>query len=341
MVRGGRSVPGMNLLILGGTSFLGRHLVEAAVANGDKVTLFNRGRTNPDLYPDVERIVGDRTVDLSPLDGRTWDAVVDTSGYVPRHVRASAEALHGRVGHYTFISTISVYDSTDESGTTEESAVGRLDDPTVEEVTGETYGPLKALCDEAVLDVFGDRGLVIRPGLIVGPYDPTDRFTYWPARLARGGQVVVPDRPDMPVQVIDGRDLAEWNLRLAADGVSGLFNGTGPWPPYTFRQVLDACAAAGADDAEVVWVDEQFLIEREVGPWIELPLWLPAGQGHDGLSAIDVTRAVEAGLTFRPLDVIVRDTLAWDATRDPAARMKAQLTPEKEAEILAAWRAST
>lgn len=330
----------MDLLILGGTAFLGRHLVEAAQARGDKVTLFNRGRTNPGLYPDVERITGDRTEDLSALDGRTWDAVVDTSGYVPRHVRASAEALSTRVGHYTFVSSISVYASTDAPGTTEASEVGRLEDPTVEEVTGETYGPLKALCDEAVLDVFGDRGLVIRPGLIVGPYDPTGRFTYWPDRIAEGGDVVVPDRPDMPVQVIHAGDLAEWTLRLIDAGTGGVFNATGPWPPLRFDNVLETCVQTTGADANLVYVDESFLIDQGVAPWMELPLWLPAGEGHDGLSAVDVTKALEAGMTLRPLADTVRDTLAA-AVRPRDTSMKAQLTREKEAAVLEAWRAHT
>lgn len=329
----------MNLLVLGGTMFLGRHVVAAAIDAGHSVTLFNRGRTNPDLFPEVERIVGDRTTDdgLAALAGRTWDAVIDTSGYVPRHVRAAAEVLAPSVGHYTFISTISVYPSSDDPGTDENAPVGRLDDPSVEEVTGDTYGPLKALCEEAVVDVFGDRALVLRPGLIVGPHDPTGRFTYWPARIAAGGDVLVPDRKDMPVQVIDGRDLAQWNLRLVEAGTGGLFNATGPWPPFTFAEVLDTCVGVAGSDSRLAYVDEKFLIDHEVAPWMELPLWLPAGQGHDGLSQIDVTRALAAGLTLRPLADTALATLAWDATRPPEARMKAQLTPEKEREVLAAW----
>lgn len=331
----------MNLLILGGTMFLGRHLVEAALADGHEVTLFNRGRTNPGLYPEAEHLAGDRTAPggLDVLKGRTWDAVIDTSGYVPRHVGATVEVLRDQVGHYSFISTISVYASTDEPGTDETSPVEQLDDPATEEVTGTTYGALKARCDEVVLDGFGERGLVIRPGLIVGPYDPTDRFTYWPARIAAGGDVLVPDRRDMPVQVIDARDLAEWNLRLIGMGESGILNGTGPWPPFTFGQVLDTCVEVTGADARLEYVDERFLIEHDVAPWVELPLWLPAGEGHDGLSSVDVSRGIAAGLTFRPLPEIVRDTLAWDETRTPEQRMKAQLTAEKESAVLAAWRA--
>ncbi len=213
----------MKLLVLGGTVFLGRHLVEAATARGHSVTLFNRGQHNPELYPEVEKLRGDRDSDLSALQGRRWDAVIDTCGYLPRAVRASAELLADAVDHYTFISSISVYADFHTPAMDESAPVGTLADETVEEVTGETYGPLKALCEQAAERALPGRVLNIRPGLIVGPHDPTDRFTYWPVRVARGGEVLAPGRPHVPVQVIDGRDLAEWTVRMVeARQVRGL-----------------------------------------------------------------------------------------------------------------------
>ena len=333
----------MDVLLLGGPLFLGRHLLDALLANGHRVTMFNRGKTNPDAYPDVERLVGDRGSDVDALKGHTWDAAIDTCAYVPADVHRSMEVLSDAVGHYTFVSTISVYGDTSPEGIDETYPVGRLDDPTVEEVTGETYGPLKALCEEAAEAAMPGRVANVRPGLIVGSHDPSDRFTYWVRRVARGGDVLAPDRPDMPVQVIDCRDLAEWIVRLAESGTTGVFNATGPEVAHRFDAVLDACAAAAGVSPEtvspnIVWVDEEWLAEQKVGYWMELPLWLPAGQGYDGLCKIDVSRAVAAGLTFRPLLDTCADVLAWDRTRGGGG-MDAQLTPEREAEVLAAWKA--
>ncbi|MCE5207811.1 MAG: epimerase, partial [Chloroflexi bacterium] len=208
----------MKILVIGGTRFLGRAAVEAVLAAGHKVTLFNRGVSNPSLYPQVETIIGDRSMDLSLLKGRSWDAVIDTCGYVPRVVRMSASALSGSVGHYTFISTISVYSETWKTGIDENGVLGVLEDETTEEITGGAYGPLKALCEQAAEDAMPGRVLTIRPGLIVGPHDPTDRFTYWPVRVAQGGEVLAPDSPDYKCQVIDVRDLAEWNIRMIEAG---------------------------------------------------------------------------------------------------------------------------
>ncbi len=300
--------------------------------------MFNRGQTNPASYPDVERLVGDRRSDVSALKGRSFDAAIDTSAYFPADVRRSMYALAGSVGHYTFVSTISVYADASTPGKDESAPVGQIDDPDVDAITGDTYGPLKALCEEAAEEAMPGRVANVRPGLIVGPNDPSDRFTYWIRRLARPGEVLAPDRPDMPVQVIDVRDLAEWIVRLAAAGTTGVFNATGPAPPHRFVAVLDACQAAAGCGAEITWVDEKWLAEHKVGYWIELPLWLPGGAGYDGLSAVDVSRAVDAGLTFRTLGETCRDTLAWDRTRRGEG-MDAQLTPEREAELLGAWRA--
>lgn len=327
----------MDVLLLGGPLFLGRALLDALLERDHTVTMLNRGSTNPDLYPEVERLVGDRRSDVSALKGRKWDAAIDTSAYFPGDVVRVMDAVGDGIGHYTFVSTISVYADASTPGADETAAVGTIDDPNTEELTGESYGPLKALCEEAAESAMPGRVAVVRPGLIVGPNDPSDRFTYWVRRFDRGGDVLAPDRADMPVQVIDVRDLAEWIVRLAEANTSGVFNATGPSTPHRFDAVLDACRDAAGTPARVVWVDESWLVEQEVAPWMELPLWLPAGEGYDGLSAVDVSRAVDAGLTFRSLAETCSATLAWDRTRDGAG-MQGQLSPAREADLLTAWR---
>ncbi|MFN8476171.1 MAG: SDR family oxidoreductase [Anaerolineae bacterium] len=327
----------MRLLILGGTVFLGRALVDAALARGHEVTLFNRGQHNPDLYPDVEKLRGDRDGDLTALAGREWDAVIDTCGYVPRIVRASAELLADHVGRYVFISTISVYADFSQDGPSEESPVGVIADETVEEVNGETYGPLKALCEAAVEAALPGRALIIRPGLIVGPHDPSDRFTYWPHRIAQGGEVLAPAAQTMPVQIIDVRDLAEWTIRMVEDNRTGIYNATGPQDPLTFADVLDECRAVTGSDAHIVWVDEGFLLERGVAPWMEMPLWIPPGE-MSALARTSIRRALDAGLTFRPLTTIIQDTLVWDATRPTDIQRRAGMARARESELLDAWK---
>ena len=217
----------MRILIIGGTRFLGRHLVEAALDRRHEVTLFNRGKSNPDLFPQLETILGDREHDVNNLQGRIWDAVIDVAGYLPRILRLSAEVLEPNVRRYVFISTISVYENFSKAGIDESYPVGKLADETVEEITGETYGPLKALCEQVVHDIYGERALIVRPGLIVGPHDPTDRFTYWPVRVARGGDVLAPQSPDVATQIIDVRDLAEFIIKLTEENALGVYNATG------------------------------------------------------------------------------------------------------------------
>jgi 2'-hydroxyisoflavone reductase len=314
----------MKLLVLGGTKFLGRHAVDAALDGGHDVTIFTRGTTNPDLYPEVEHLTGDRDGDLASLEGRAWDGVVDTSGYVPRIVRQSAELLRDAVGRYVFVSSISVY--ADFSKPIDESStVAELEDPATEEIM-EHYGALKAACETVIDEVYGDRGANVRAGLIVGPFDPTDRFTYWPRRLAAGGDVLGPGDPDAPVQFVDARDLAAWLVKLALEGPGGTFNATGPVEPLTFGELLDRATAAIGSDANVVWVDEQKVIDAGIEGWSELPLWLP-GDDYAGMAQADTRRAREAGLTFRPLEETVVDTLAWDRTVDGD---RPTLTREKE-----------
>jgi 2'-hydroxyisoflavone reductase len=317
----------VRLLLLGGPRFLGRAVTDAALAAGHEVTFFNRGRTNPELYPEVERLVGDRAGELDALRGRSWDAVLDTCGYLPGTVRASASALADS-GTYCFVSSISVYRDFAKVND-EESPVAELGDLPADEVTDESYGPLKALCEDAARDVFGARALVVRPGLIVGPYDPTGRFTYWPHRIARGGEVLAPAPPESPTQVIDVRDLGRWIVELCARRASGTYNAT--HPGVSLKELLATCREVVSSDAEITWVSPEFLVEHDVGEWMELPLWLvdPALECAD---RVDVSRALEAGLTFRPLEETVRGTLDEAETTDAAG-----LRPEREAELLSAW----
>jgi 2'-hydroxyisoflavone reductase len=323
----------MDLLILGGTRFLGRYLVEAALGGDHRVTLFNRGLSDPDLFPEVETIRGDRDGDLAALRGRRWDAVIDTCGYVPRVVRASAGLLADAVDHYTFVSSISVYPDNMGPGADEGAPVEELEDPTVEEITGETYGGLKALCERAAEEEMPGRILNVRPGLISGPHDPTDRFTYWPRRVAAGGEVLAPDRPELRVQFIDVRDLAGWMVKMSAEQQTGTYNATGPAYELRMGKLLEECEAVGGD-AKIVWVSEEFLEENGVEPFTELPLWVP--REYSGMLAVDCGKAIAAGLTFRPVSETIRDVLEWDSKR-AEPDLAAGLEPEKERELLSAW----
>jgi 2'-hydroxyisoflavone reductase len=327
------------ILILGGTAFLGPQLVEAAQRRGHSVTIFNRGKTRPELFPDVEKLRGDRDGDLKALEGRRWDTVIDTSGYVPRVVRASAELLAPNVRQYVFVSTISVYADTSKIGIHEDDPVATAPDPTTEDVPAH-YGALKALCEQAVEQALPGRTTVVRPGLIVGPGDSSDRFTYWPVRVAAGGEVLAPGDPATPVQFIDVRDLAEFILDAVEGGHPGVYNATGA--PIAMGDFLTATKAALASDAEFTWVDRPFLAEREVQPWSDLPVWLPPDPGYEGFATVSIDRAVKLGLRFRPLEETVTSTVAWWNTLPEArrAQMRAGLTRAREAELLAAWHAA-
>jgi 2'-hydroxyisoflavone reductase len=322
----------VKLLVLGGTKFLGRAAVEAALARGDEVTLFNRGETNPELFPEVEKLRGDRDGDLSALEGREWDAVIDPSGYVPRIVRASAELLQGSVGHYLYVSSASVYAEPYVAGFDETAPTLELEDPETEDV-GSHYGALKAACERVVAGIFPDAHTNVRAGLIVGPHDGSGRFTYWPLRISMGGQVLAPGPPEGLVQFVDVRDLGAWLVEACARRVVGPFNAT--CEPVALREALAACG-----DAELVWVDEEFLVEHGVEPWMELPLWIPSA--HAEFLQMSVAKAVAAGLRFRPLEETARDTLAW--ARESGEQLvtstpwgSAGLDPAKEAELLEAW----
>ena len=317
----------MKLLLIGGPRFLGRAITNAALTRGHELTFFNRGTTNPELYPEVERIVGDRAADVSPLAGREWDAVVDTCGYLPRVVRASAEAL-AQSHVYCLVSSVSVYADFTRSNT-EESPVGQLGELADDEITEESYGPLKALCENVVREVFGERALVVRPGLIVGPHDPTGRFTYWPHRVARGGEVLAPAPADAPTQIIDVRDLGDWIVSLCERRVGGVFNAT--HPGVSWQVLLESCTAVAGTDATITWVTPEFLVAHEVGEWMELPLWL-ADTDAEYFDRVDVHRALAAGLAFRPLEATIRATLELAETVEGVG-----LTPAREAALLTEW----
>ncbi|MEX1023917.1 MAG: SDR family oxidoreductase [Planctomycetota bacterium] len=340
-----RSARKLELLILGGTRFLGPAIVEAAVAAGHEVTLFNRGRSNPHLFPKLETLIGDRDPDvgegLTALGGRRFDAVIDTSAFVPRIAAASAELLAPNCRHYALVSTVSVYGDMQAIGIDEDDAVGTLEDPATEVVDGVSYGPLKALAEQAVRATFPGVVTVVRPGLIVGPRDATDRFTYWPLRVAKGGEILAPGDGRDPVQYVDVRDLANFLLASVEREVAGTFNVVGPEVRSTMDELVHGCKAVTGGDARFTWVDAEFLAARGVAPWSHMPVWVPRGGGSAGIGEVSNRRALAAGLELSPLADTVRDTLAWTASlpEDHPRRELKALAPEREAELLAAWHA--
>ena len=354
----------MDILVLGGTGFLGPHFVAAARAKGHRLTLFNRGRSNPDRFAgdefaDIEQLRGDRRSDLSALEGgRRWDAVLDTSAYLPADVTRSARLLAPRAGQYLLVSTISVYAANDIPGQDEDAPLAVLDDPTVSDVTGETYGGLKALCERAAEAELPGRTTIVRPGLIVGPGDTTDRFTYWPARADRGGEILAPGTPGDPTQFIDVRDLADFMLHMLETRQAGIYNADAPAGSITMGRLLQACqdVARGMNtiqcvrspcpqppghDSTLTWVPAGFLAAQGVSPWQDMPAWIPAEGDYAGFGRVSTARAEAAGLRIRPLEDTVGDTLAWWRTLPDARRAnpKAGIAPEREAAVLAAWHA--
>ena len=336
----------LKILILGGTRFIGLHMTALALARGHTLTYFNRDKTKTDRYREVERIKGDRNGQIDGLRDREWDVVIDNSGYVPRHVRLSAELLAPKVKQYVFTSSISVYPNFSEPRD-ESSPVGKLADETVEKVDGETYGPLKALCEQAVLGVMPGRTTIIRPGLIVGPDDNTDRFTYWPARAARGGEFIAPGSPTDPFQVIDARDLAAFTINAIENHVTGTYNLVSNVNDFKFGELTDACVAAARKQAKpaemprATFVPAEFLEAQEVAPWSDMPVWLPAKGDEAAFAGTSNKAAVARGLKITPLKKTVNDTLAWHLARPAEERekLKAGIAPEKEATVLAAWKA--
>ena len=334
-----------SILVLGGTGFLGPQVVEAARRRGFTVTLFNRGKTRPTLFPDIEKLHGDRDPKkgegLKALEGRSWDAVVDTSGYYPRLVKASAEMLADHVKQYVFISTLSVYKSNDTPGMDESAEVGTIPDPTVETMGNgyENYGPLKALCEQAAETALPGRATIIRPGFIVGPEDFSGRFNYWPLRVREGGRMIAPGSPEVPIQLIDVRDLGDWIVHTIERRIVGTFNATGPKDPLTTKAMLEACVAASGVTPEFVWVPVSFLEAQGVGIGAEMPIWLPSEGETAGFHQRSVRKAIANGLTFRPLKDTCAAILAWydglDAEKQK--RFRAGWSSEREAEVLKAW----
>jgi 2'-hydroxyisoflavone reductase len=340
----------LRLLILGGTGFTGPHQVRYALARGHQVTLFNRGK-QPHAWPgEVEELIGDRnTGDLKALEGREWDVCIDNPTTLPFWVRDAGAVLKGRVGRYIFISTISVYAANDKPAdeTAPLAAYAGKDAmaetaKTVAANIGELYGPLKALSEQEARRQFGDAATIIRPGLIAGPGDETDRFTYWPVRLARGGEAAAPGDGSDPVQFIDARDLAEWTIRMAESSRAGVFNATGPARPLSMRRMLGAVAAATRSDAHLIWISAPFLEAQHVSAWSDMPVWVPGSGDTAGFARRDNRKALAAGLVFRPVAATAADTLAWfrQQPADRQAKLRAGLSPVREADLLAKWKAS-
>jgi 2'-hydroxyisoflavone reductase len=334
----------MRILILGGTGFTGPYQVRYALSRGHKVTTFNRGKTHPgELTGEVEQLIGDRNGNLDALKGRQWDAVIDNPTTLPAWVRDVAQILKGNVERYVFISTISVYGEPktgpDETAPTEKYEGVDPYKETLEAMKAggyKTYGPLKALSEREAEKWFPGKTLIIRPGLIVGPRDETDRFTYWPVRIDRDGEVLAPGSPDDPVQFIDARDLAEWTIRMVENRETGIYNATGPAKPLGVGGMLDGIKSALKSNARFTWVTEDFLTQQKVEAWSDMPVW--TGK-ESGVARTKIDRALSKGLTFRPLAETARDTLAWfkSLPQDRQSKMRAGLSPEREAEVLAAW----
>lgn len=328
----------LRILILGGTGFIGPHQVRNALSRGHTVTLFNRGRTNTYLFPEVEKLIGDRDGNLEALRGREWDVVLDNSGFEPRIVRDSAQLLKDAVQHYLFVSTQSVYASRAIIDQDETGAVGMVGVPE-SQWTG--YGPLKALCEREVHQAFPGRATVVRPPVIVGPGDGSDRFTYWVDRIHRGGEVLAPGSPDDPTQFVDVRDLTQWMIRCVEDGVTGVYNATGPIGVLSLAGMLYGIRAAMTSEVSFTWVDADFLAQQGVRPFSHMPLWQPPVGRTAGFMRMSAARAQARGLTYRPLAVTAADTLEWWLTEPVERRsdMRAGLPAEREAEVLRAWHA--
>jgi len=335
----------LRILILGGTGFTGPYQVRYALGRGHKITTFNRGKSHPGELPaEVEQLVGDRNGKLDVLKNRQWDVVIDNPTTLPAWVRDAAQILKGNVERYVFISTISVY-SDFSKGPDESTALKKYEgaDPYKETLEAmkasgfKTYGPLKALSEKEAEKWFPGKTLIIRPGLIVGPGDESDRFTYWPVRIDRGGEVLAPGDPNDPVQFIDARDLAEWTIRMVENSETGIYNATGPAKPLGVGGMLDGIKAAEKSSATFTWVNEEFLTQQKVEAWSDMPVW--AGK-ESGIARTNINRALSKGLTVRSLADTARDTLAWfkSLPQDRQSKLRAGLTPEREAEVLAAWK---
>ena len=340
-----KAVKPLRILILGGTGFTGPYQIQYALGRRHKVTTFNRGKTHPGETPtEFEQLVGDRNGKLDALKNRQWDVVIDNPTTLPAWVRDAAQILKGNVERYVFISTISVYGEI-KQGVDESAPLAKYEGPDPYKETLEamkasgfkTYGPLKALSEKEAEKWFPGKALVIRPGLIVGPRDESDRFTYWPVRIDRGGEMLAPGDPKDPVQFIDARDLAEWTIRMVENSETGIYNATGPAKPLGIGGMLDGIKDAEKSNASFTWVNEEFLTQQKVEPWSDMPVW--AGK-ESGIARTNISRALSKGLTFRPLADTARDTLAWfkSLPQDRQSKLRAGLTSEREAEVLATWK---
>ena len=332
----------LRILILGGTGFIGPFQVRYARGRGHTVTLFNRGRTNPDLFPEVEKLIGDRNGQLDALRGRSWDVVIDNSRSNPEWVRMSAELLKDSVDRYFYVSSRSAYADTRQIPMTAAAPTFTYETAGVARGAERLpYGLAKALSEREAQRIFVRRTNIMRPGLIIGPRDETDRFTYWPVRIHRGGEVLSPGDPSDPVQIIDVRDLTEWMIRMAEDGHVGVFNGVGPATPRPMSELLYGIRAVTTTETTFTWVNYEFLSEIGIRPYSHMPVWMPPIEGRQGFARFDLSAEVEAGLTFRPLAVTARDTLDYHFSRAPErqARLRAGISAEREAEVLAAWHA--
>ena len=336
----------LRILVLGGTGYLGPSTIEAALARGHQVTMFNRGKTRPDLLPTVARLHGDRDPKkdegLKALETGEWDVVIDNSGYYPRMVGASAELLSKRVKRYIYISSISAYKEPNPENGTEDAPLATLADPAVETMGKqyENYGGLKALCEQAAQKAMPGRACIVRPGFIVGPDDPSGRFTYWPVRFDRGGEVAVPGEPSDPIEIIDVRDLGAWLVKLAEDGTTGVFNACGPEKRMAWGRVVEACAKAGSKRSTPVWMDAAWIAKQE---GIDFPIWAPYAGETKGFHTWSNARAVKAGLRFRPVEETVKDTLAWFKSQEKLEKGRTRLagpSAEAEAKLVAAWKAA-
>jgi 2'-hydroxyisoflavone reductase len=331
----------MEILFLGGTSFVGRHTAEAALERGHSVTLFHRGKTGPELFPDSEHLLGDRTASLQALAGRSWDVVIDVCGFVPLDVRRAGLALRRSVAVYCYVSTVSAYSVPATAPVTEDSALwtaGDLDDPETQVVDARTYGPLKALCELTATEVFDERLLIVRPTYVAGPHDPTDRFTHWVRRAAGASELLVVGPAEAPIQLIDVRDLAAFTVKLVEAGATGAFNAVGPAGALTWERMIDACVLTAGVGSSATWVDASFVRDHAEEPATAAPLW--RDPADDTLMRCSAEKSIAAGLMLRPLEETIADTLAWDESCGRPA-LRTGLTAEREAQLLAAWRVSS
>lgn len=337
-----KSAQPLRVLVLGGTGISGPHLVRELNTRGHKVTLFNRGKRNPALFPNVETLIGDRNGPLDVLKGRDWDVVVDNSGYFPRQVQATAQLLKDHARHYIYVSSISAYADLTPPGIDENYKLAELDDPNATEITNDNYGGLKAACERIVEQTFAEHQTVVRPSYIVGPGDSTDRFTYWPVRVARGGEMLAPGTPLDPIQFIDARDMAEFMRMCVERGISGRYNLCNPPGAVTIGDLLETSKRVSKSNATFVWASQQFLEQNKALESGEIPIWAPPSGKEAGATLVNSVRAVSQGLRFRDLETTVRDTLAWHEQRpaEQKAKLRAGLTAERETELLKKLKAS-